>query len=218
MAKTEKTISLTGTRGNIYDRNGNVLAYNKLSYNVTIQDNGDYTTANERNRMLLLLVRILNRHGETVQGEFQVGFDSSGSMVFTSSSETARKRFLADVYGLRTIDELDDEEGKYPSDITVRELFDSRLSYYGLDAVTDENGEPVSMTDEEALAIINIRYTMGLTAYRKYESTTVATNVSKETMTDVLENSADLKGVHKGLQRQPVFCSHHWLHWKNLGG
>ena len=195
MARTERTVSLTGTRGNIYDRSGNVLAYNELSYNVVIHDNGDYETANERNRMLLLLVRILNRHGESVEGEFQVGFDSSGEMVFTSASETSRKRFLADLYGLRTIDELDDPEGKYPSDITAKELFASRLSYYGLDALTDENGEAISMTDEEALAVINIRYTMGLTAYRKYESTTIASNVSKETMTDVLENSADLLGV-----------------------
>lgn len=195
MARTERTVSLTGTRGNIYDRSGNVLAYNELSYNVVIQDNGDYETANERNRMLLLLVRILNRHGESVEGEFQVGFDSSGEMVFTSASETSRKRFLADLYGLRTIDELDDPEGKYPSDITAKELFASRLSYYGLDELTDENGEAISMTDEEALAVINIRYTMGLTAYRKYESTIIASNVSKETMTDVLENSADLLGV-----------------------
>ncbi len=195
MARTERTVSLTGTRGNIYDRSGNVLAYNELSYNVVIQDNGDYETANERNRMLLLLVRILNRHGESVEGEFQVGFDSSGEMVFTSASETSRKRFLADLYGLRTIDELDDPEGKYPSDITAKELFASRLSYYGLDELTDGNGEAISMTDEEALAVINIRYTMGLTAYRKYESTTIASNVSKETMTDVLENSADLLGV-----------------------
>ena len=195
MARTERTVSLTGTRGNIYDRSGNVLAYNELSYNVVIQDNGDYETANERNRMLLLLVRILNRHGESVEGEFQVGFDSSGEMVFTSASETSRKRFLADLYGLRTIDELDDPEGKYPSDITAKELFASRLSYYGLDELTDELGEAISMTDEEALAVINIRYTMGLTAYRKYESTTIASNVSKETMTDVLENSADLLGV-----------------------
>lgn len=195
MARTERTVSLTGTRGNIYDRSGNVLAYNELSYNVVIQDNGDYEMANERNRMLLLLVRILNRHGESVEGEFQVGFDSSGKMVFTSASETSRKRFLADLYGLRTIDELDDPEGKYPSDITAKELFASRLSYYGLDELTDENGEAISMTDEEALAVINIRYTMGLTAYRKYESTTIASNVSKETMTDVLENSADLLGV-----------------------
>ena len=195
MARTERTVSLTGTRGNIYDRSGNVLAYNELSYNVVIQDNGDYETANERNRMLLLLVRILNRHGESVEGEFQVGFDSSGEMVFTSASETSKKRFLADLYGLRTIDELDDPEGKYSSDITAKELFASRLSYYGLDELTDENGEAISMTDEEALAVINIRYTMGLTAYRKYESTTIASNVSKETMTDVLENSADLLGV-----------------------
>ena len=130
-----------------------------------------------------------------MEGEFQVGFDSSGKMVFTSASETSRKRFLADLYGLRTIDELDDPEGKYPSDITAKELFASRLSYYGLDELTDENGEAISMTDEEALAVINIRYTMGLTAYRKYESTTIASNVSKETMTDVLENSADLLGV-----------------------
>ena len=55
MAKTEKKISLTGTRGNIYDRNGNVLAYNKLSYNVTLQDNGDYKRSNNRNRMLSLI-------------------------------------------------------------------------------------------------------------------------------------------------------------------
>ena len=63
MAKTEKTISLTGTRGNIYDRNGSVLAYNELSYNVTIQDNGDYSTANERNRICLLYTSLHQRSG-----------------------------------------------------------------------------------------------------------------------------------------------------------
>ena len=53
----------------------------------------------------------------------------------------------------------------------------------------------MTLTDEEALGIINIRYTMGFTAYQKYMTTTIASNVSRETMTDVLENSADLKGV-----------------------
>ena len=82
MAKTEKKISLAGTRGNIYDRNGNLLAYNKLSYNVTLQDNGDYKRSNDRNRMLLELVRILNRHGENVEGDFSVGYDSSGNISY----------------------------------------------------------------------------------------------------------------------------------------
>ena len=195
MAKTEKKISLTGTRGNIFDRNGNVLAYNKLSYNVTIQDNGDYKKSNDRNRMLLELVRILNRHGESVEGDFSIGYDSSGEMIFTTTSEAARRRFLSDYYGLKKTDDLDDAEGKYPSDVTAREVFEARVKYYGLDQLKDDNGVPIEITDEEALGIINIRYTMGLTAYRKYESTTIASDVSKETMTDVLENSGNLKGV-----------------------
>ncbi len=196
MALTEKTVKLASTRGNIYDRNGNVLAYNELSYNVTIQDNGDYTRSNDRNRMLLKLVQILYRHGEEVEGEFSIGIDSSGEMVFTTTSESARRRFIADFYGLQSTSKLDDESGKYPSDITAREIFERRFTYYGLDALVDDDKNPIEITDSEALGIINIRYTMSFTAYRKYESTTVAANVSKETMTDVLENSADLKGVN----------------------
>lgn len=196
MTLTEKTVKLNSTRGNIYDKNGNVLAYNELSYNVTIQDNGDYTRTNDRNRMLLELVQILYRHGEEVEGEFSIGMDSAGEMVFTTTSESARKRFIADYYGLKSTSELDDEEGKYPSNIAPREMFEKRKEYYGLNKLTDKDGNPIGLTDEEALGIINIRYTMGFTAYRKYESTTVASNVSKETMTDVLENSADLKGVN----------------------
>ena len=72
MALTEKTMKLDRTRGNIYDKNGNILAYNELSYNVTIQDNGDYAKSNDKNRMLLELVRILYRHGEAVEGEFSI--------------------------------------------------------------------------------------------------------------------------------------------------
>lgn len=132
MTKTKKTIMLAGTRGNIYDRNGNLLAYNQLAYNVTIQDNGDYTTTAERNRMLLLLVQILNRHGEKVRGEFAVAIEPSGEMVYTTSSETARKRFISDYYGLKSPSELDAEDGSTPSDITPREMFDAKFKDYGL--------------------------------------------------------------------------------------
>ena len=35
---TDKTISIPSTRGNIYDRNGELLAYNELAYSVTFTD------------------------------------------------------------------------------------------------------------------------------------------------------------------------------------
>lgn len=192
---TEKTISTPGTRGNIYDVNGNLLAYNELAYSVTLQDTGDYPKSADMNAMLLKLVRILNRHGYEVQGDFQVALDENGEMFFTSSSENARKRFLRDFYGLKSVDGLDDEKGKYPSDITAREAFEKRKSRYELEKMKDELGNPVILSDAEALQIVNIRYSLSMIAYKKYESITITSNVDQETVADILEHTADLRGV-----------------------
>ena len=45
-----KTRSISGTRGNIYDRNGNLLAYNELAYSVTIEDN--IASGDSKNKIL----------------------------------------------------------------------------------------------------------------------------------------------------------------------
>lgn len=46
----EKTREVQGTRGIIYDRNGKVLAENKLAYTVTIEDNGSYDSTDDKNK------------------------------------------------------------------------------------------------------------------------------------------------------------------------
>lgn len=43
-SKFVKERTLSSTRGNIYDRNGNLLAYNELAYSITIEDNGTYSS------------------------------------------------------------------------------------------------------------------------------------------------------------------------------
>ena len=45
----QKTLSIDAARGNIYDCNGNLLAYNELAYSVVISDNGTYDSTSDKN-------------------------------------------------------------------------------------------------------------------------------------------------------------------------
>lgn len=199
IALAEKVIKTSSTRGNIYDKNGNVLAYNELANSVTIQDIGAYRKASQIdsdwNRMLYDLVTILNKHGETAQGSLEIMIDHNGEMAYSTKTEAARKRFLRDLYGKKSVDELTGKDGDAPADVTARELFEKLKKQYKLDETKDKKGERIDIPDEIALQIINIRYTMRFTAFQKYETTTIATNISDETVADLLEHSADLPGV-----------------------
>ena len=196
LQKTEKTVAIPATRGNIFDANGKLLAYNRLSYNVTIKDSGEYRKALQRNQMYYRLIQILNAHGETVTGRLEIGLNENNEFYYTSVNEEARKRFLRDFYGLKRVSELTGDGGKYPSDISAEELLNKCFLSYKLNLLTDEEGKPVTLSNLEKLELVNIRYTIGLTAYRSYESTTVVTHVKDETRVDILENQAKLLGVN----------------------
>lgn len=196
LQKTEKTVAIPATRGNIFDANGKLLAYNRLSYNVTIKDSGEYRKALQRNQMYYRLIQILNAHGETVTGRLEIGLNENNEFYYTSVNEEVRKRFLRDFYGLKRVSELTGDGGKYPSEISAEELLNKRFLSYKLNLLTDEEGKPVTLSNLEKLELVNIRYTIGLTAYRSYESTTVVTHVKDETRVDILENQAKLLGVN----------------------
>lgn len=199
---TERTVTTPGIRGNIYDRKGNLLAYNQLAYSVTVQDTGDYGTSASMNAMLLKLVHILKKHGYSVEGKLEITLNEFGEMVYTSPSEPARLRFLRDYYGRKSVDELDDPKGEYSSKRSARDLFQIRFERYGLNKMKDDRGNPVVLTDWEALQIVNIRYTMSLTSYRKYEPVTITSHVDEETVADILEHSGELKGI--GIEESTV--------------
>lgn len=206
-AMTEKVIKTASTRGNIYDRNGNVLAYNELAYDVTIQDTGAYKTDAQWNTMLYDLVSILNKHGESAQTSLELTLDHDGNVVYTSETQSGRKRFLRDYYGLKNVDEMDDSDGKYPSDISAPDLLERMKKEYHLTLGDDKNrdgrpldkdGNPIDVSDEVAAA--DRRYPLHDAFYRVPRSTNrhndLATDISDETVADILEHAADLVGVN----------------------
>ena len=192
---TEKTVTTTGTRGNIYDVNGVLLAYNELTNDVVIQDGGEYKTSNDRNRMILRLIKILIKHDQPLDHALQIGIDDDGEYVYTSSSETARLRFLRDVYGLKSVDELDDAKGQYPSDAAASDIVEMLVSRYDIDELEDDEENEIEITDVEKLYLVDIRYAMSLTSYQRYEKTTVASSVTDTCKADILENAGELLGV-----------------------
>ena len=70
-----------------------------------------------------------------------------------------------------------------------------RVKRYDLDKIKDELGNPVILTDGELVQLINIRYTMSLVAYKKYETTTITSYVDEETVADIMEHTSELQGV-----------------------
>lgn len=199
ISSIERTVKIPGTRGNIYDTNGNLLAYNRLSYNVAIADDGSYSDYNDRNRMLYRLAMILEKHGAVISSKFDVDVNDAGEYYFTSSSDAARRRFIANVYGVNTkrLDVADEETGvvRYPSDISAYDCLQIKISDYVFDAIKDENGAPIIPSETTILDMVKILFTMRQTAFQRYETSTISYDISEECMAELLENRGELKGL-----------------------
>lgn len=189
-----KTREVPGTRGNIYDRNGELLAYNELAYSVTIEDNGDYSsmTLKEKNKIVNETVEevidIVESNGDTVISDFGIILNALGNYEFAAQNETSKLRFLADIYGYQTIDELTDKEENASADDIINYLCEDERYGYGIDQS--------SMEKSRILKMVNIRYAISLNSFQKYIPTTIASNVSDETVAEIMENSDRLQGVN----------------------
>ena len=184
-----RTVVLSPTRGRIYDRNGKLLAYNQLVENVIVSDNGSYQNGYERNEMLLRLIEILDRFGETVTPSFGLYVDEEGIIRENFASENARLRFLRDMYGRTSVSQL----SEFEMATTAQEIFDYYANRFGVGE--DANGKPYEISLETAMKLIYIRYSMYGTYYMRYIPTVVSTDVKPETVAAIREHAGELLGV-----------------------
>ena len=187
----QKTRTIQGTRGNIYDRNGNLLAYNELAYSVTIEDNGVYNTTAEKNEALneeiTRIIEIVEGNGDSVISDFSIVLDANNEYQFSMTDETQRLRFVADVFGESYIDSLDDEQRNMSAAEIIDYLCTDETYGYGIDQD--------ALDRSQVLKMVNIRYAIGLNSFQKYIPTTVAEDVSDETVAEIMEHLNELQGV-----------------------
>lgn len=205
-ARTTKERVLKSTRGNILDRNGDILASNVLSYSLTLEDNGTYTSTREKNLTLngvaYQVLQILHSNGDDITHSFHIVVDKNGEYAFDVAEGFTLNRFRADIYGQALIDDLKDEQKTATADqmmefLTGSEKFSIVLSGYR--AYTEDeltsHGLPLTLTKQEMLDIATIRYELNTNSFKKYMQVTIATNVSEKSVAAIMENKTGLQGI-----------------------
>lgn len=190
--KTKNEILTSATRGNIYDRNGTLLAGNEVTYNVTIKDTNAYTkTDGKYNEMLLRLVKLLEKYEASVVTELPIIIDENGEFAY-SGTDSSIRQLIRDTYGTSYIEKQADKGVDVYSFDAPKVMERLMTISYGFTSKW-EGYDKVSK--EDALSICNIRYAMRSSNYSKYKSTVICSDASDELKAAILENQDELLGV-----------------------
>ena len=180
-----RRVSMPARRGRILDRNGTVLADTEVTSSVTIVDNtGNTREENDRlNAIIAKTLQILDDHGDHPSDDF--GIRWNGSAYEFTLDGTEQRRFLADMYGYADPDTMTAaEEGSSAEDIVLMLADRYRI----------EKDMSSSSQSQRLLHTAAIRYQLSLNAFQKYVPTTIAKNVSRDTVSAILD-ADELDGV-----------------------
>lgn len=196
----EREVLTSGTRGIIYDRNGEVLAYNKLAYAIEIEDDISDSTENKDkklNEIISETINIITSNGDTLINDFPIILNTNNEFEFSVSSDNERLRFLRDIYGKKSISELDTKKETLSTSTA-----DDVMKYLCGEKMFDISDE---YDKAEQIKIAMVRYNLSLNRFQKYISTKIASNVSEETVAAIYEAQAELKGVTVSEQTVRVY-------------
>ncbi len=200
-----KKVITTGTRGNIYDRNGEILATNRLAYSVQIEDNGSYNDTTQKNKLINetidTVIDLIEANGDKINSDFGIIFEKN-EYQFQYAEGNKRLRFLADIYGFKTIDEL--KEKKLDTSST-QDVMDYLCANKRKDNSYGFGVDTKKYSPERVLKIVTVRYHMKLNSFQRYIATTIASDVSSATVAAIKENMSELQGVSIGEESLRVY-------------
>ena len=182
--KAEKTIYSPGTRGNIYDCNGKLLAYDSLAYVATFEDTieSDDNKNKKLNEIADKAIKIIEHCGDKIIVDFPIVKDRNGNLKYNFSSDSQKNLFIRNLFGKDPV-----RDGVDYSLATPPQMF-----YY----LKNDLFEIPDYEDFDMLfKVMSIRYNVYLNSYQKYVSVVISKNISNETMVAIKENKAEIPGV-----------------------
>ncbi len=180
------TVPVSATRGEIYDKDGNLLAYNDLQYNLEMYDSALLSTNAQKNDAIFSLVQLLRDFGYKREFSFPIVIDENGSLQFTVSGNSLL-RFKKNAYGHARVEELTEEEIA----ATAQEVFDF-LRYGSKNVRMFQIDSKYNL--EDALEIMAYRYQL-FTLYPKYLSFRIVSDISDEARISFYENTTKVPGI-----------------------
>ena len=186
--RIRRTVVVRAKRGTIRDRNGKVLAETVPTYNITMNDLTDDSSEDDKvlNSNIREIIRIVDENDDDMESDFSIQL-TGGSFFFKEMGQTAKNRFLADVYGYADPADMSPEE----QEKTAGEVITDLANRYGI------NISDTDMSDRQVLLqMVIARYKLSLNYYQKYLSTVLAKDVSDETIHAIEERfSPDEDGI-----------------------
>ena len=163
-----RTKNITAPRGEIYDRNGVILATNKLSYDVELYK--VRVSTKEQNDGILRLVEILNENSDKVYSTFPVNDDLNGFNFENDEEEQKWKK-----------------EMKLDSTLTFDQVIDKHIEKYELQDYSDNRLNQIKM--------IEIKYEANLNGYSLFNSATIAKDISQKSVAKIGEEKYKIYGI-----------------------
>lgn len=164
--KILRTTAIEAPRGEIYDKNGVVLATSKLGHDIYIYRTG--LTNEELNANILKVVNILEKNEDKVINNFPI---EDGELVIYNDTQKNN------LYDVLKIDEK----------LTAEEILDKFFEKYKLN---EEN-----YTKEEKIKIATVRYELSTNPYSLFKGVKVADNISYNSMAMIEEIKSTLSGI-----------------------
>ena len=203
---TEKTLTVESVRGNIYDVNGKLLAYNKLTYDLTFEnDNRNAQRAEElgisenvmKNQVIYKIMNLLKQYNDHITAEFPIAY-KNGKYYYTESG-TSLLSFFRDAFSKNNINDLTDEEiNMSAEDMVYYMRFGGNIYIPNFEISTD-------YSNEDAMVILACRYSLWLNRYQQYVPVTIATDISADSRAVILEHKDDLIGMDIVVRSERVY-------------